>query len=91
MTIEQFRSTPDYVKRMTEIFDDPVMQQAIVLLKDGNPPVDSPVASAEVVSVRILSQMAGYASCLSNLLALATPHVAPVELGQPEWKPEGEE
>ena len=52
MTYEQFRSNSEFTKRFRELLSDPVMQQAIVILKDGRPPIDPSPSADALASVR---------------------------------------
>lgn len=73
MTSEQFRSNPQYVGRMRELFSDPVLAAAIVCVKDEARLNDAPSAAEPVESVRRLSWLCGYDQAVNLLLSLAQP------------------
>ncbi len=85
MTYEQFRSNPDFTKRFRELLNDPVMQQAIVILKDGRPPIDPSPSADALASVRALSQMVGADSAISQLLSFGEPLIPEPEDPAPDW------
>lgn len=70
MTLLQFRQSEPLVVRMREILNDPVFVQLIIALREETDPVD--VVGPEVASVRQLSALSGYASCLRDLISSGT-------------------
>lgn len=73
MTDEQFRRDPEMTKHFRELLQDPVMQQAIVIMRDGLPAIDVPIGSDALASVRVLSQRAGADRMINHFLTLAEP------------------
>lgn len=71
---------------MRAILDDPVMHQALLIMSDGMPPVDAPIAAPEITSVRILSQMAGAHAAFMLLHSLAEPLEPEPEPMEPTWE-----
>ena len=85
MTEDQFRSNPEMTKRFRELITDPVMQQAIVIWKDGSPPVEPPIMSDAIASVRMLSQMVGADAAMNRFLNFGEPKAPEVEEPPPDW------
>lgn len=83
--LEQFRSEPETVAHMRRLLEDQVMQRALLILQDGNPPVDVPLTAPEVASVRALSQSNGFRSALMHLLSMAEPYNPPQPEPDPTW------
>lgn len=73
MTLDEFRTNPPMVIRLRELLSDPVAQTALEILRNSNPPIDADNEAEAIVSVRILSQMTGYASCFNTLLSMTEP------------------
>lgn len=87
MTVPEFRQKPQLVSRLRELLADPVALQALEALKNSAPPIDADAHDEAIVSVRLLSQMTGFANCFTTLLSLAEPLRIPEPL-QAEFKPE---
>ncbi len=87
MTIPEFRANADLVVQLRSAMDLPVMKIALQLLKDSNPAIDALPSSDALVSVRMLSQMAGYATFHATLMLLAEPMSATTDIPS-EFKPE---
>lgn len=65
---------PGYTQRMREILQDPVMQEAIMSLRDSNEPRELELEDADAVaSVRRHSRGVGFNNALGILVALANP------------------
>ena len=90
MTPDQFRANTEFTAHLREVLNDPIVQQAIVLAKDGNPPVDAPLSSPEIYSVRVLSQMAGWNGAISFILGLSEPAIPEAPETPPDWGAETE-
>jgi len=85
MTYEEFRKNPDMTSRFRELIKDPVMEQALIILKDGKPAVDAPVSSDPIVSVRLLSQTVGGEAAINLLLSFQDPMIPPPVDPEPDW------
>lgn len=72
MTETDFRSNAGFVDRVREVFNDPVIQALLIMLKDSTPIADALDADPEIVSVRKLSRIDGYDECLMRLFAAST-------------------
>lgn len=83
MTAEMFRSSPERVGKMRELFSDPTLAAAIVCLQDERPKYDAADNAEAVVSVRLLSRQFQHDHVINLLLSLA--ELLPVE--QPEQPP----
>lgn len=88
MTDEQFRRDADMTKRFRELLTDPVMQQAIVIMRDGLPAIDVPIGSDALASVRVLSQRAGADRMINHFLSLADPIEPEQAEIVPDWEVE---
>lgn len=89
---EQFRSNPVLRGRLAELLNDPVMQQALLLVERGEQGiVDVELGAPEIASVRLLSQQAARSGMLGDLQILATPMPTPVTLGDPTYEAQGPE
>lgn len=86
MTYDQFRQDPVMTGRFRELMSDPVMQQALVVWKDGSPPVDPPVGADAIASVRMLSQMVGADAAMARFLNLSTPLEPEIPVLQEDWE-----
>lgn len=85
MTYEEFRKDPEMTARFRELIKDPVMEQALIIMKDGKPAVDAPVTSDPIVSVRLLSQTVGGEAAINLLLSFQDPFIPPPVDPQPTW------
>lgn len=73
MTINEFRSNTVYSQGLRELLSNPVLQEAIMTLKDHNVPHEIEVDDADAIaSVRRFSRLAGWNNALVALLSLAT-------------------
>lgn len=87
MTAAQFRSSTELTARFRELLNDAVMQQAIIILRDGRVPVDPRPGAEAIESVRMLSQMVGADSAINMLLSLADPLEPEVPILTEDWTP----
>lgn len=87
MTIGEFRTNAEMVVRLRELLSDPVAHTALEILRNSNPPVDADNEADAIASVRLLSQMTGYASCFNALLSMTELKRVHEPL-QAEFKPE---
>ena len=88
MTAQEFRANPELRARFKELISDPVVEQAIIILKDGKVPVDPKPDADAIVSVRMLSQMVGADAAISTFLSLGDPLPVPYQELQPTFEPE---
>ena len=86
MTEEKFRRDAEMTKRFRELLSDPVMQQAIVIMKDGRAIMDVPLAAEDRASVRVLSQMAGAEAAIMRFLSLGDPMEPEVPEVSEDWE-----
>jgi hypothetical protein len=82
MTVNSFRSNPVLVAAMRSILTGPegtpsVLAQAIVAVQNEKPSSNVDESSAEIVSVRRSSRIAGYEESLELLLSCAEPLAVP--------------
>lgn len=85
MTELDFRRDQALRGRLVEILADPVMEMALVLLKDGVPVVDAPSASDPIVSVRLLSAAAARQQVIGDLVGLTLPIPEPPVEEEATW------
>ena len=86
-TVDEFRTNPEMVIRLRELLSDPVAHTALEILRNSNPPVDADNEADAIESVRILSQMTGYAAFYNTLLLMQEPKRVQKPLTA-EFKPE---
>lgn len=78
MTIKEFRSNTVYSQGLRELLANPVLQEAIMTLKDVNTPTEVELDDADpIASTRRLSRLCGWNMALVALLSLAMPEPIP--------------
>lgn len=73
MDSKTFRANSVYVARMREIFEDPVVANALVALENEMPQRDALDDADSIVSVRLLSRQFQHKQTILWLLGLAQP------------------
>lgn len=82
----EFRKNPVKIARMREILDDPVMQEAIIMMRDGTTiaDVDNDMMDG-IASVRKLSRLAGAHEAVECLFKLTQPYQEPQSMPEETW------
>lgn len=71
---------------MRELLSNPVMQEALLTLRDFNLPRDTEVDDADsVASVRRLSRSVGWNNCLMGFMRLGEPVKPPAPPEEPDY------
>jgi hypothetical protein len=87
VNINDFRANVAYTSRLADIFSDPVFQMATEILRQSNEPVDPEIATPEIASTRVLSQMVGFNTYAKTLRSMCFP-IVPIQEIPTEFKPE---
>lgn len=89
VTIDQFRSIPQYTERMRSILADETFQLALLTIKDSKIALEVHADEADaIVSVRAHSRTVGFFDGLAKLLRMGDTLVLPEQHEESTYEPE---